>query len=834
MNSEISTIISKINDSDTVNLFLDSLKSIILNLNLNSNDERLSLNIRSDAKKRFSVCINSRLVFGLTNKSQFYLMIADEDFEKINPIKLEKIEDFDKKNPPSKLILISKDDFFTKKDLLLPLIIKVCSDYLPTQKKSPYRKYHSAELYEIMMNQDLRNVYYENMDPVKEMIFKYKQIIKQTHLSGEIYKWQLLNKFEGRPNLENPDLYKELKSIDYSNLMYPIGKGVMFHIAREKAGEYKKILENLFDENQLLNQRIKNTSISIDKLYKEFGNGKPHHHDERTISTLLTFKYPNKYIFFKDSFYKKYCKIIGENPEKKGLKFSHYLKLINDLVENYIKEDSELINLINSDLPPDAYKNDNYKILAQDILYQILDQQENIEIPTSEEVVEIKNVKKFPLNQILYGPPGTGKTYHTINKAINICNPNFDLSQDRKLIKTEYQRLVDEGRIVFTTFHQSMSYEDFIEGIKPKIQEDEDEKKNVIYEVENGIFKKTCQHALEKKDVEEIDNFDESWENLLELVKEQIKINKLLKIGSWEYSLSTKNSLKYSSINSPSQYTFTITKQNILDTYQNKIARPSGAFQKDMEDVVQYMKKNLHLSDYSKHDNYVKGKIELNQNYVMIIDEINRGNVSQIFGELITLIEEDKRLGNPESLEITLPYSKEKFGVPANLFIIGTMNTADRSVEALDTALRRRFSFEEMRPIYDLEELDYEIAGIDVSEILQTINARIEKLIDKDHEIGHAYFIGKNQENMMDSFYRNIIPLLQEYFFGDYAKMGLVLGKGFVKTVENNEKIFADFDYDESIDFENNETFEIINYQKNTDFNGFEIAIKQLMNIEID
>ena len=139
--------------------------------------------------------------------------------------------------------------------------------------------------------------------------------------------------------------------------------------------------------------------------------------------------------------------------------------------------------------------------------------------------------------------------------------------------------------------------------------------------------------------------------------------------------------------------------------------------------------------------------------------------MSQIFGELITLIEEDKRLGKDEALEVTLPYSKEKFGVPPNLYIIGTMNTADRSVEALDTALRRRFCFEEMPPLYELDGLKYKVSEYDASDILKTINTRIEKLIDKDHTIGHSYFLNENNESIVEAFYKNIIPLLQEYFF---------------------------------------------------------------------
>ena len=434
-----------------------------------------------------------------------------------------------------------------------------------------------------------------------------------------------------------------------------------------------------------------------------------------------------------------------------------------------------------------------------------------------------KHIKNIPLNQILYGPPGTGKTYHTINKAIAIANPSFDLSQDRTIVKAEYDRLVNEGQIVFTTFHQSMTYEDFIEGIKPEIEENEEGAKSVVYEVKDGIFKTLCNNSTKTEQNINEDNFEESWSKLIELVKKQISDEKLLKIGSWEYSLSSKESLKYSSLNSPSQYSFTITKKNILDTYQNKQARPSGAFQKDMVDIVNYMKANFGLKDYQEGLQF----ISIAKNHVIIIDEINRGNVSQIFGELITLIEEDKRLGSDEALEVTLPYSKEKFGVPSNVYIIGTMNTADRSVEALDTALRRRFVFEEMSPQYNLDGLQQELYGFNVAEILKTINQRIEKLLDRDHQIGHAYFINKNDTTIIDSFYKNIIPLLQEYFFGDYGKIGLVLGVGFVRKLEQ-EALFANFEYLDYSQFEEKESYEIIDHR--TNLTGFGKAIQRLMN----
>jgi 5-methylcytosine-specific restriction protein B len=406
------------------------------------------------------------------------------------------------------------------------------------------------------------------------------------------------------------------------------------------------------------------------------------------------------------------------------------------------------------------------------------------------------------LNQILFGPPGTGKTYNTINKALELCGEDLT-GLNRQDIKELYKKRVDEFRIVFTTFHQSMTYEDFIEGIKPKMNGDDEAE--VSYEIQEGIFKSICKRAEKESSVNySSDNFDEAWEKLIDLVKTNLLENKLIKIGSWEYGLSSKDSLKYSSLNTPSKYNFTITKQNVYDAYRNKKARPSGAFQKDMGDVVDFMKTQFNLNDFQ--ENAIVNKVA-SQNFVLIIDEINRGNVSQIFGELITLIEEDKRLGNPEAIQVQLPYSKDWFGVPPNVYIIGTMNTADRSVEALDTALRRRFSFTEMPPKPDLIKTQGKAAygiinGIDLSVLLETINERIEKLLDKDHMIGHSYFLLVEDLNGLKSTFQNkIVPLLQEYFFGDYGKIGLVIGSKFFDIKDNqvDEDFFAPFeDYDSS------------------------------------
>ncbi len=500
---------------------------------------------------------------------------------------------------------------------------------------------------------------------------------------------------------------------------------------------------------------------------------------------------------------------------------------------------------------------------------------------------------QFPLNQILFGPPGTGKTYHTINEALKIVGVET-AALTREKIKEAFDTRVKEGQIVFTTFHQSLSYEDFIEGIKPI--EPEKENGQVIYRVEPGIFKKLCQDASTPN----LSSFDEAYQALLKDLLEKETIRELQTPTGKQFGISA-NSKGNLSLHTGKDKTVqgTLTKENLQKQLsgEDKFVGWEGYF----KGVI-----NLLKSDFGFNPNAKKEA----KNYVLIIDEINRGNVSQIFGELITLIEEDKRLGRDEALEVTLPYSKEKFGVPANLYLIGTMNTADRSVEALDTALRRRFSFTEMPPKPELlkpslmfqrlwikhlekkwkdpvwveEERDFKelhqahildsakyknleteeefdllheklegiisFNGLDLSRLLKLINKRIEKLLDRDHLIGHSYFIKVNSwEDLKETFYKNIIPLLQEYFFGDYAKIGAVLGKGFVKvkngTNSKEEKLFAEFDEFDPGDFEERATFEIINYRekdpkhqieldKKTIDMDFEKAIKLLMNLPIE
>ncbi|MBF8963898.1 AAA family ATPase [Pontibacter sp. FD36] len=365
-----------------------------------------------------------------------------------------------------------------------------------------------------------------------------------------------------------------------------------------------------------------------------------------------------------------------------------------------------------------------------------------------------------------------------------------------------------------------MSYEDFIEGIKPQEAFDKEGNTIITYKIEPGIFKKICDKATTKQGS---DNFDEVYEQFAEDIQAEDSL--LLRTPRHNKPFKVTVNSNKNFVARPETDTATpmvITKEMIRDyLFYGKI--------RDWKPYTVSISEHLK----SKYKLSIQTEAAQRKDYVLIIDEINRGNVSQIFGELITLIEEDKRLGGKEQLKVTLPYSKEKFGVPANLYIIGTMNTADRSVEALDTALRRRFSFVEMPPKYDLDGLQKEVEGHKLADILKKINRRIEKLLGKDNLIGHSYFLCvENKEDLRAAFQNKIIPLLQEYFYGDYGKIGLVLGEGFFQGIDDEEgDIFASFDKYDSAGLAEKAVYhlaELIGSKRLTD-NEFKVALDMLM-----
>jgi len=559
-------------------------------------------------------------------------------------------------------------------------------------------------------------------------------------------------------------------------------KTIGFVVGSNKEGEQTNYIEISFKKGNFTNEEI--------NFHKE-------------LSEIFDIKLNNEnvgYFLFDDP--KNYI-------ENLGFYLNEFRSKALELLKSYKLEDRFLITEDN--FQKRLEKINEIKKVLGDPSYSINNL--NTIIKESEE-----KIMKQPLNQILYGPPGTGKTYSLKQKFFDLFTVREN-SLSREQFLNELVKPLSWWQvitIVLLDINKARVTEIYDHELI-KIKESQSASKTIVPTIWGQLQAHTikeCQHVnVEKRQNPLYFSKDENsnWTIDLQLVKdlypEIIEIYDSFKNFNPSPDKLIKN---YEFITFHQSYSYEDFMEGIKPDLENE----EGELKYKIEDGI-----FKRIADRAKRDPFNK--------YALFIDEINRGNVSQIFGELITLIEEDKRLGNDEAIEVTLPYSKEKFGVPRNLYIIGTMNTADRSVEALDTALRRRFVFEGMPPKYDLEGLQQELYGFKAADILETINKRIEKLLDRDHLIGHAYFINKNETTIIDSFYKNIIPLLQEYFFGDYGKIGLVLGSGFVRKLEQ-EAVFAQFEHIDYSQFEEKESYEIIDHR--THLTGFGEAIQRLMN----
>lgn len=459
---------------------------------------------------------------------------------------------------------------------------------------------------------------------------------------------------------------------------------------------------------------------------------------------------------------------------------------------------------------------------------------------------EVIRVVNDPRNLILYGPPGTGKTYATAVEAIRLCGE--PVPSDRNEVMATYRRLSEAGRIEFVTFHQSISYEDFVEGLRPT-QIAENGVAGFELKPEQGVFRRIARRAetstgpgrtnysianrqVFKMSIGEASNpedaylFEEAieggftllgFENIdwtddrfseREAIIEEVRRHGVMEEGepnamsgrvqmpfifrNWvvpsDIVIVSKGNGLFRAIGEVTgQYQFVPRKSGVyghrrtvkwlwVDRAGVPVSEiyPRGFTQKS---IYQLTESDLNVPALER---YIASQQDTGtgapEQFVLIIDEINRANISKVFGELITLLESDKRIGAANGLKVRLPYSGDVFGVPGNLHIIGTMNTADRSIALLDTALRRRFEFREMMPEPSLLGV---VDGIDLSLLLRTINERIEYLFDREHQIGHAYFISCQTRLDVDEVMRHkVIPLLSEYFYEDWSKVAAVLGDG--------------------------------------------------------
>ena len=457
-----------------------------------------------------------------------------------------------------------------------------------------------------------------------------------------------------------------------------------------------------------------------------------------------------------------------------------------------------------------------------------------------------------PQNIILYGPPGTGKTYSTTQRATKLI-----LGKGKKLdsdeIKSQFREYQKEGQIEFVTFHQSYGYEEFVEGLRPVLDDTKDG--DVHYELHDGVFKRIALQAA----AEGID-FDFLWNQLVAEIKEtdeyvaESKGRGKRKGNSYKLSLApNSDTIQAQNIEDQNLSPLQATRKNSEELWKNCKKDPKALKTNDIPGIVgsdvnrtpmwivyKCLWELSHSLVKKALDDHVQFKFDSSKQYVLIIDEINRGNMSKILGELVTLLEPDKRLGEDNELILKLPYSQAYFGVPPNLHILGTMNTADRSIALMDVALRRRFKFEELMPDAKVINGNEPLVTL-VKDLFNTLNERIRFLYDRDHQLGHAYFLNvRSLEDLRLVFVDRVIPLLQEYFYGDWHKICAVLGcpynedgtriqdekkKNDSPIVEANkfgEEDTLGFDHDEYedwVDFEVSEKFlkNKMNYKKQGD-----------------
>ena len=432
-----------------------------------------------------------------------------------------------------------------------------------------------------------------------------------------------------------------------------------------------------------------------------------------------------------------------------------------------------------------------------------------------------------PLNTILYGPPGTGKTYATFRRCVELCDQTVDeLTPER--IHARYSELVGEGRVEFITFHQSYGYEEFVEGLRP---ETEGGGGGFRLAVSDGVLKRISKRArsapashpgkrrffkMSLGDPEVFEECmkdgcvrfnwpgDEDWSDpgydthgaVMNRIEERwgpnarrwhgaigtgqfrSRMNRgdivVVPKGIWRYRAvgEVVGDYECNPRSSPPSWPHRRAVRWHWKAADN--AKPVTGFQDHRFTVYP-----LHEIRPKRPEALLKylGMESDPQPYVLVIDEINRANIAKVLGELITLLEEDKREGAENELAVTLPHSNERFTLPGNLHVLGTMNTADRSIALLDTALRRRFVFEEITPNPSLLEEAGKYTGLDLPAVLQAMNDRLEWLVDRDHLIGHAWFFkAKSKTDVDEVMRRKVIPLIAEYFYDDWEKVQAVVG----------------------------------------------------------
>lgn len=797
----------------------------------------------------------------------------------------------------------------------------------------------------------------KSTEAIKKLIADYKDSVSKGGLKDEEYKWLLLNKYKGMPDTDADDFATEFAQIEFNNLLYYLNLNSLKQVIARFPVEAKECFRRLYNEANPLEDRIEkfgeDLSGLFDKIESPKGNFfKP---DERTIATLLTYHDPLNYTFFKDSFYREYCKLLGTQFQKAGRKYEHYMELIDNLVEEYIDGDGELIELVNAHLPNNSFDDTNHKLLAQDILFTMLDKKKSnnednytkendcnywvfqanpklydlvtsletdrlrcwtvtahkdkikpgdkvmiratgdnagiyalaeiesephesdgaddselwkvedraglkADIKVTDNIVKnpikidslsdhpiLKNLKggyqgtnfaatkeefdaiseiiikrnlkmkDIPLNLILYGPPGTGKT-HKLNLLKNELFTDKFKSKSKEETLREFVMKYPRWKVIAAILAASENPMLVSEIVEHPLAKAKANPSNTSPE-SNGIWSDLQIYADDestntkeryRSSKKMFHKYEGSKWSLMEERKSEIRdiigpdLLDLAKDSSNIKIEIDKEFQRYNFITFHQKYSYEDFIEGIKPLIADEESEESiGQLQFQLRKGIFYNAcvEALKLAGYNSFDECYKDSIDNRRKkfeeakndpgkrYALLIDEINRANISAVFGELITLIEGDKRIGAENEIWLELPYSGEKFCVPANLHIIGTMNTADKSIALLDIALRRRFEFESMYPEYDLVNSH--------KEMLIALNTAIRNWRkNPDFYIGHAFFMNVSENERTKILNNKIIPLLIEYCQNNADTVRKILNEAGIKIkntgISENHLIIAE------------------------------------------
>lgn len=646
-------------------------------------------------------------------------------------------------------------------------------------------------------------------------LFKNHQI--QYGLNGdskfeELYKWALVSKQNGHPDPNAVDFSREINSLVLSNLCFGTQITAIRNFAKYEPEEYRKLFKTLFDENILLQERIEKFTDSCktlwdDKIKARVGKETSAMCDERLISCFLTFYNPQKYTFYKDDVYKNLCKLLKVKQRKAGQKLVHFYELLEQYVIPEIKEEEELILSINDEIKNHGYTQ-SMPLTAQTVLRYynkaLLNSTDADKKVIERKLVETKTDKammyqkyidllKEGKNLVLTGAPGTGKTYmaQAIAKEMG-CG---------------------EDEMCFVQFHPSYDYTDFVEGLRPIMMSEG----QMGFERKDGLFKEFCKKAIKNlvDSAKSIENLSKelSWKNKLQqFIDDSIDNDTKFKLSNGsEFTIDEikgRNIIAHNDSNPKTPF-IPINADEIIELLTNDVPLHI------VRDIRTYFKRKFGTQPDSyafiitkairgmKHKAQVisVNKIE-RKPFVFIIDEINRGEASKIFGELFYAIDPGYR--GKKDIRVKTQYQNlvpetdvfaEGFYVPENVFILGTMNDIDRSVESMDFAMRRRFTWKEIKPEDTQPMLDTLECAAKAKNVMVRLNNEISKIegLGPAYQIGPAYFLklGDNSGNFEKLWDMNIEPLLREYIRG-FRKSDEIMAKlrkAYFDTKESNSDI---------------------------------------------